>query len=51
MLAIIFGIIGESTKLGFWSIFLMSIFLTPAIALMVVLTASPKKKKCRTNSV
>ena len=45
MLCVVFGIIGKSTKLGFWGVFLISIFLTPAIGMIVVLTASPKKKK------
>jgi len=43
MLSVVFGIIGKSTKLGFWGVFLISIFLTPAIGMLVTLTAKPKK--------
>lgn len=43
----LFGIIGKSTKLGFWGVFLMSIFLTPAIGLLVILTARPKDTRKR----
>lgn len=44
MLSALFGILGKNTKLGFWGVFLMSVFLTPAIGMMVLLTAKPKKK-------
>lgn len=44
MLAIIFGLIGKNTKLGFWGVFAISIFLTPAIGMVVVLTSKPKKE-------
>jgi len=43
MFATIFGIIGKNTKLGFWGVFLISVFLTPAIGMLTVLTAKPKK--------
>jgi len=43
MFAVIFGMIGKNTKLGFWGVFLISIFLTPAIGMLTVLTAKPKK--------
>jgi len=42
MLAVVFGLIGKNTKLGFWGVFIISIFLTPAIGMIVVLT-SPSK--------
>jgi len=48
MLSIVFGFIGKNTKLGFWGVFLISVFLTPAIGMIVVLTTKPKgqmKKK------
>ncbi len=47
MLSVVFGIIGKGTKLGFWGVFLMSIFLTPAVGLLVILTAKPKKTGIR----
>jgi predicted Co/Zn/Cd cation transporter (cation efflux family) len=43
MFGLIFGLIGKNTKLGFWGVFLISIFLTPAIGMLTVLTAKPKK--------
>jgi len=43
VLSVVFGLIGKSTKLGFWGVFLISIFLTPAIGMLTTLTASPKK--------
>jgi len=43
VLSIVFGLIGKNTKLGFWGVFLISIFLTPAIGMLTVLTAKPKK--------
>ena len=45
MLSIVFGLIGKNTKLGFWGVFLISVFLTPAIGMIVVLTAKPKGQK------
>lgn len=42
MLAIVFGLIGKNTKLGFWGVFVISIFLTPAIGMVVILTSKPK---------
>jgi len=47
MLSVLFGMLGKDTKLGFWGVFLMSIFLTPAIGLLVILTAKPKSKKSK----
>ncbi len=44
MLAVVFGIIGKETKLGFWGTFLISVFLSPAIGLLVILTSKPKKR-------
>jgi len=43
MLAVVFGLIGKNTKLGFWGVFIISVFLTPAIGMIVVLTSKPKK--------
>ena len=43
MLSVVFGMIGTKTKLGFWGVFLMSFFLTPAIGMVIVLTAKPKR--------
>lgn len=45
VLALILGIISKTTKLGFWGGFLISVFLTPIIGLMILLTAKPKKEK------
>ena len=45
VLSILFGIIGKQTKLGFWGTFLISIFLTPAIGMLVVISAKPKSAK------
>jgi len=45
MLAFVFGLIGKNTKLGFWGVFVISIFLTPAIGMVVVLTSKPKKEQ------
>lgn len=42
MLSVVFGLIGKKTKLGFWGVFLISVFLTPAIGMIVVLTTKPK---------
>lgn len=47
MLAIVFGLIGKNTNLGFWGVFLMSVFLTPAIGVVIILTAKPKNKNKR----
>lgn len=49
MLAVVFGLIGKNTKLGFWGVFIISIFLTPAIGMVVVLTSRSKNdsKKIR----
>ncbi len=47
MLAIVFGLIGKNTKLGFWGVFLMSVFLTPAIGVVIILTAKPKDENKR----
>jgi len=47
MLAIVFGLIGKNTKLGFWGVFLISVFLTPALGMIVILTAKPKSKNKR----
>lgn len=47
MLSVVFGLIGKNTKLGFWGVFLISIFLTPAIGMIVILTAKPKNKNPR----
>lgn len=44
MLSVLFGLIGKNTKLGFWGVFLISIFLTPAMGMIVVLTAKTKDK-------
>lgn len=44
MLSVVFGLIGKNTKLGFWGVFLISIFLTPAMGMIVVLTAKTKNK-------
>jgi ABC-type multidrug transport system permease subunit len=43
MLAVVFGLIGKNTRLGFWGVFVISIFLTPAIGMIVVLTSKPQK--------
>jgi len=45
MFAIVFGLIGKNTKLGFWGVFIISIFLTPAIGMVVILTSKPKKEE------
>ena len=45
MLSIVFGIIGKQTKLGFWGTFLISIFLTPAVGMLVIISAKPKSAK------
>ncbi len=45
MAAIVLGLIAKTTKLGFWAGFLISLFLTPIIGLLVILTAKPKKEK------
>ena len=45
MLSIIFGIIGKQTKLGFWGTFLISLFLTPAVGMLVIISAKPKSAK------
>lgn len=45
MFAIVFGMIGKNTKLGFWGVFIISIFLTPAIGMVVILTSKPKKEE------
>ena len=45
MIAVLLGLISKTTKLGFWGGFLISIFLTPLIGLLVVLTSKPKAKK------
>lgn len=47
MLAVVFGLIGKNTKLGFWGVFILSVFLTPAIGVVVILTAKPKDNKKR----
>ena len=47
MLSVLFGMLGKDTKLGFWGVFLMSIFLTPGIGLLVILTAKPKSKNTK----
>lgn len=47
MLAVVFGLIGKNTKLGFWGVFIMSVFLTPAIGVVIILTAKPKGEKKR----
>jgi len=44
MLSVVFGMIGKETKLGFWGVFLISIFLTPAIGMLAALTAKTPKK-------
>lgn len=45
VMAIIMGLISKTTKLGFWGGFLISVFLTPIIGLMILLTVKPKKEK------
>jgi len=50
MLSVVFGLIGKNTKLGFWGVFLISVFLTPAIGMIVVLTAKPKTQNQRKRS-
>ena len=47
MLCVVFGLIGKNTKLGFWGVFIISAFLTPAIGMLVVLTAKPKSNSKR----
>lgn len=47
VLSVIFGLIGKNTKLGFWGVFLISVFLTPAIGMIVILTAKPKTQHTR----
>ena len=44
MFAIVFGIIGKQTKLGFWGTFLISLFLTPAVGMLVVISSKPKDR-------
>jgi uncharacterized membrane protein YjjP (DUF1212 family) len=43
--AILIGLISKNTKLGFWMGFLISVFLTPIIGLLIVITSKPAKKK------
>lgn len=43
--AILLGLISKKTKLGFWGGFVISLFLTPIIGLLVLLTAKPAEKK------
>lgn len=45
MAAIVLGLIAKTTKLGFWAGFAISVFLTPIIGLLIILTAKPKKEK------
>jgi ABC-type multidrug transport system permease subunit len=42
MLCVVFGMIGKNTKLGFWWVFIISLFLTPAIGMVVLLTSKTK---------
>jgi len=44
-MAVILGFISKSTKLGFWGGFLISLFLTPIIGLMILLIGKPKNEK------
>jgi len=37
ILAIVAGLFGKRTKIGFWGVFVLSILLTPAITLIVML--------------
>jgi len=48
--AILIGLISKKTKLGFWMGFLISVFLTPIIGLIILLTAKPENKKGKRRS-
>ena len=45
VMALILGLISKATKFGFWGGFLISVFLTPIIGLLILLTAKPKQEK------
>jgi ABC-type multidrug transport system permease subunit len=51
MLAVVFGLIGKNTKLGFWGVFIISIFLTPAIGMVVILTSKPKNAQKKAKKI
>ncbi|MBN2236495.1 MAG: hypothetical protein JW729_02985 [Bacteroidales bacterium] len=41
-LAFVIGLITKTTKLGFWGGFLLSVFLTPLLGLLIALTSKSK---------
>lgn len=43
--SIILGLISKATKLGFWGGFLISLFLTPILGILIIISAKPKKHK------
>lgn len=46
LLCIIAGYLGKQTRLGFWGVFLVGVFLTPVASLLfVVLFGQPKELK------
>jgi len=43
--ALVLGLISKKTKLGFWGGFLISVFLTPVIGILILITAKTANAK------
>jgi len=43
LICLLVGVLGSRTMIGFWGFFFLSFFLSPIIALAVVLISTPRK--------
>lgn len=50
LLSLIVGMIGRRTMVGFWGIFVFSIFLSPVITLIFVLLTGHRNKTIQSNN-